>query len=52
MANRALPDYLPADWPDNAYIPTREEWDVAGRIAHRQASIRGNEEASRPHRDP
>jgi hypothetical protein len=38
MANRKLPDYLPADWPDNAYIPTREEWDVAqeeDRIAKR-----------------
>jgi hypothetical protein len=38
MANRKLPDYLPADWPDNAYIPTREDWDVAqeeDRIAKR-----------------
>jgi hypothetical protein len=26
---RQLPDYLPADWPDNAYIPTRAEWEVA-----------------------
>jgi hypothetical protein len=35
---RQLPDYLPADWPDNAYIPTRAEWEVAqeeDRIAKR-----------------
>jgi hypothetical protein len=35
---RQLPDYLPADWPDNAYIPTRAEWEVAqeeDRIAAR-----------------
>jgi hypothetical protein len=35
---RQLPDYLPADWPNNAYIPTRAEWEVAqeeDRIAER-----------------
>lgn len=35
---RQLPDYLPADWPDNDYIPTRAEWEVAqeeDRIAER-----------------
>lgn len=26
---RKLPDYLPADWPDHAEIPTRAEWDRA-----------------------
>jgi hypothetical protein len=38
MKTRALPDYLPSDWPNNAYIPTLEEWEVAqeeDRIAER-----------------
>lgn len=26
---RKLPDYLPADWPEHAEIPTRIEWDRA-----------------------
>jgi len=26
---RKLPDYLPADWPDHAEIPTRAEWHRA-----------------------
>lgn len=26
---RKLPDYLPADWPDHARIPTRAEWERA-----------------------
>ena len=26
---RKLPDYLPADWPDHADIPTRDEWNRA-----------------------
>lgn len=26
---RKLPDYLPADWPDHAGIPTRAEWERA-----------------------
>lgn len=29
MKTRILPDYLPPDWPDNAEIPTRAEWDLA-----------------------
>lgn len=29
MTSRQLPDYLPADWPDYAPIPTRAEWDRA-----------------------
>jgi len=38
MTKRALPDYLPEDWPENAYVPTLEEWEVAQeeeRIAER-----------------
>jgi len=38
MAARKLPDYLPADWPDNAYVPTVAEWEVAqeeDRVAER-----------------
>lgn len=26
---RKLPDYLPADWPDHAEIPTKDEWNRA-----------------------
>lgn len=29
MTPRQLPDYLPADWPDYAEIPTADEWAVA-----------------------
>jgi len=31
---RKLPDYLPADWPDHAEIPTRDEWNRAQEEDH------------------
>lgn len=46
---RQLPDYLPADWPDYAPIPIREEWLVAceeDRIA--EAAFRQMREHPRP----
>jgi|GEM_PF-2898251 len=50
MTKRALPDYLPADWPDYAEIPTLDEWLVAQeeeRIAEKAFA-----EMAKPRRHP
>lgn len=50
MEKRVLPDYLPADWPDNAYIPTLEEWLVAQE--EERIAARAFAEMKKPRRRP